>query len=82
MKIIQKNMKFNKRELVNKPIGRKIDKLRIRNSMTKSRFSKYIGISRPTLDKVYAGDLNTNTGVLMKISKGLGVSISYLLKGF
>jgi len=56
----------------NEIIGNKINDLKIKKGIGKFHFSKKTGISRPTLDRIYSGDLNTSLMILKRI----------LMKGF
>ena len=69
---------FDKRSIV----GAKLERIIAEKGFTKISFSKACGVSRPTLDKILAGNLNSKTNYdkhLEKILKCLSLSPDMLL---
>lgn len=62
-------------------IGQNIKRLRLEKGLTQSQLAKRAGISVNYLQKIEKGRVNVSILVVWKIAKGLGVSVSELMKG-
>ncbi len=64
-----------------KVLGRRIRKLRDQRGWSQEEFADICGINRSYMGRIERGELNLTLDTLQKVSKGLGRSVSALLKG-
>lgn len=63
-----------------KRTGKRIQRLRVANNITKSRFCLMVSISRPILDRIENGEENFTIDTLERIAAGLDVTPAELLQ--
>jgi transcriptional regulator with XRE-family HTH domain len=63
-------------------LGRRIRKLRNKNHISQEKLALAAGLHRNVPGKIERGDLNPSFTTLLKIARGLQISVSKLLEGF
>lgn len=64
-----------------KVLGKRIRKLRDQRGWSQEEFADICGVNRSYMGRIERGELNLTMDSLQKVSKGLGRSVSELLKG-
>lgn len=64
-----------------KVLGKRIRKLRDERGWSQEEFADICGINRSYMGRIERGELNLTLDSLQKVSKGLGRSVSALLRG-
>lgn len=64
-----------------KRLGERIRKLRDRRGWSQEEFAAICEVNRSYMGRIERGELNLTLATLTKIGKGLGTSVSALLKG-
>ena len=62
-------------------LGKRIRKLRDDRGWSQEEFAAICGVNRSYMGQIERGELNLTLDTLRKIGKGLGLSVSALLKG-
>ena len=73
------NIKYICGDIMNKEIGRILNKLRRENGYTQEQVSNYLGITQSNLSKIENGDRNFNMTLLDKLCLLYNCSPEYLL---
>ena len=66
---------------VRRNIGRRIGVLREGQSISQSQFATMVGMDRSYLNEVEQGQRNVSLSYLVRIARGLGVTLSVLFEG-
>lgn len=74
-------MKLEKKEIIKKDMGKRIEFIRTQNNMTKEKFAKLINISGQHLGKTIAGKKGLSIEKVIEISNITGYSTDFILKG-
>jgi transcriptional regulator with XRE-family HTH domain len=64
-----------------KMLGKRIRKLRDQLGWSQEEFADICGVNRSYMGRIERGELNLTLDTLHKVSRGLGTSVSALLKG-
>ena len=64
-----------------KMLGKRIRKLRDQKGWSQEEFADLCGVNRSYMGRIERGELNLTLDSLQKVSKGLGTTVSTLLKG-
>ena len=64
-----------------KMLGKRIRKLRDQRGWSQEEFADICSVNRSYMGRIERGELNLTIDSLQKVSKGLGMSVSALLKG-
>jgi transcriptional regulator with XRE-family HTH domain len=64
-----------------KMLGKRIRKLRDQRGWSQEEFADICDVNRSYMGRIERGELNLTLDSLQKVSKGLGTSVSTLLKG-
>ena len=70
-----------KKEDVSLILGNRVKKLRIDSEYSQESFADKIGVHRTYMGAIERGEKNITIMTAQKIAKGLGISLSELLKG-
>lgn len=70
-----------KKEDVSLVLGDRVKKLRINSEYSQESFADKIGVHRTYMGAIERGEKNITIMTAQKIAKGLGISLSELLKG-
>jgi XRE family transcriptional regulator, regulator of sulfur utilization len=62
-------------------LGKRIRKLRSQRNWSQEEFADICTVNRSYMGRIERGELNLTLDSLEKVAKGLGVSVSALLKG-
>jgi transcriptional regulator with XRE-family HTH domain len=62
-------------------LGKRIRKLRSEHDWSQEEFADICAVNRSYMGRIERGELNLTLDSLEKVAKGLGVSVSALLKG-
>ncbi len=62
-------------------LGKRIRKLRSQRGWSQEEFSDVCSINRSYMGRIERGELNLTLDSLEKVARGLGISVSALLKG-
>ena len=64
-----------------KRLGERIRKLRDHRGWSQEEFAAVCGVNRSYMGRIERGELNLTLDSLEKVGKGLGMSVSALMKG-
>ncbi len=74
-------MKLEKKEVIKKDIGKRIEFIRNEKKMTKEDFAKLINISGQHLGRIIVGKKGLSIEKIIEISEKTGYSTDFILKG-
>lgn len=74
-------MNLDKKEIIKKDIGKRIEFIRNEKNMTKEKFAKLINISGQHLGRAISGEKGLSIEKIIDISKKTGYSTDFILKG-
>jgi len=66
---------------IQKKIGSRIRELRVKQHFSQESFADACGIHRAHMGEIERGKRDVAISTLLKVSRGLGISVSALLKG-
>lgn len=72
-------MEKNSREVILVKIGGRIEQRRTEMGLSKSEFAKLIGTSRPQLERIITGDVNSTIVRLKEICDKTGMNLGMLV---
>lgn len=74
-------MKLEKKEIIKRDIGKRIEFIRNEKNMTKEEFAKLINISGQHLGRAISGEKGLSIEKIIEISDKTGYSTDFILKG-
>lgn len=74
-------MNLEKKEIIKKDIGKRIEFIRNERNMTKEEFAKLINISGQHLGRAISGEKGLSIEKIIELSEKTGYSTDFILKG-